>query len=228
MRALVLEKGIKAGFALFSQPDIIAHQSNCHQLAHELGKIAYEQSAVAGDAPLTEENTFCEFGFWHGFMDALTRNAKGKNIENAQKICLQVAEKDARLGEENQWSCWHGLGLASVGDPPPLEVWGDARRMAEKAIPFCEEVGTTDVQRAMCAEGAFHSEITYMLNQQYGLSFNLAHPLAFCDAQEKYKKECYREVAPYFPNVIHSMLLADSSFKKNTRFQSAHAVWPLC
>jgi plastocyanin len=212
LEKVVSEKGIEAGFAIFKQKDILADQNACHPLAHELGKIAYRYMREKKEVPLSDETAFCSFGFWHGFMDALTRDGREGNIVRARDICMRMEERDALLARGAAVNCWHGLGLASVGDPPDLDAWGDVNRMTAKAIPFCEEVGTTEAQRSACTEGIFHSEITYMVNQQYGLSFNLAHPLAFCDAQEKYKKECYREVAPYFPNVIHPMLLADSSF----------------
>ncbi|MBI3335618.1 MAG: hypothetical protein HY001_03925 [Candidatus Portnoybacteria bacterium] len=210
LTSLVEKDGIEAVFRLFRNNSLDVQDGICHTLAHEFGKIALEKYAKGAILPLNQDTSFCEFGFWHGFMDAFTKKYKHIALEEIRNVCLKIEEQD-KSGKNIAWNCWHGLGLAAVSDPPEMDTWGNFRLMAERAFPFCENVALSDSQLSSCIEGVFHAEITYMMYGNYGLAFNTKSPLLLCQSQHKYYSECYAQLAPQTASTVHLALMQDSN-----------------
>src|SRR3989338_9343034 len=51
-------------------------REGCHGNVHELGAAAYQRYQTAGSVELTPKTSYCGYGFFHGFMEALIA-AKG-------------------------------------------------------------------------------------------------------------------------------------------------------
>ena len=206
LRIVVKSKGIDSGFDFFKNSQAV-NSSACHGLAHEFGRMVFNQAVLGNRPPLTDETSFCEYGFWHGFLNAYIERDKKSDTGRIQKICQDMDAKDMSPGRLIGWNCWHGLGLGAVGDPPQISVWGNPQKMAESGFPLCEKIGTDKRQVSACVEGIFHSMITYMMLKQYKLSFSPDDPLALCRIQKKYQRECYAQLAPQTSGFVFTLLI---------------------
>lgn len=174
----IYEREPKAGFA-----------QSCHGLTHSIGEEAYRRFSNGEEFVVTPKSTYCDFGFYHGFMETLLI-ATG-DISKAREFCVYIEAELSGALPGVALQCYHGIGHGVVGVHDP-RVWGDARSLANPAVKLCEEVAKNDVQLENCLSGVFNGIGNYYLSGKYGLLIEKEDPLWLCREQrERYKAVCY-------------------------------------
>jgi hypothetical protein len=176
--------------------EIVAKVPDCHGLAHELGENAYLKFRSDGLAALDGDAYFCGFGFWHGFIGAVIR--QGDELVDVLRFC------EAQKGGSRS-SCYHGVGLGFLDDPPPAETWGDPLKMTEPGLRICATLPREVAGN--CASGVFHPLIEMASNGKYGVRLDREHPLSICDIQPgSYRWHCFEQLAPKLPVLLGGSL----------------------
>ncbi len=191
IEAVIAERGIAGGLDFF-----LAHyqkMGECHQLAHRVGEASYEAYASGERVSFGPGTAFCGWGFWHGFATRFSR-ATGGNYGAAQKFCADIDS----YGVAGIDSCFHGIGIGLVPDPPQPRMWGDPVAVADQAADNCDMAKHKRKDYMDCLAGAFHGVFDYMKKQQYGLRFKTEEPFQVCQAQEsrERKNACYSQIMP--------------------------------
>lgn len=200
VKAVIAERGIAAGLELFRT--YYSRMGECHQLAHRMGEASYDAYAKGEAVRFGPETSRCGWGFWHGFA---TRFAKrtGGNYRAAKKFCTDIDS----YGVAGIDSCFHGIGIGLVPDPPAPRTWGNPVAVANRAADNCDIAKHIRKDYMECLAGAFHGVFDYMRERQYGLRFDAAKPFLVCQAQgsEERKDACYSQMIP-----LATMLSQDS------------------
>ncbi|MBI3577154.1 hypothetical protein HY086_03910 [Candidatus Gottesmanbacteria bacterium] len=166
----------------------------CHGLTHTIGKHAFALFAKGESFALNEKTTYCSYGFFHGFMEALIQH--GSNISVAQQFCDRIGEKLAKTSPDARYACFHGIGhgWTNVHDP---RLYGNERAMVGPALALCQRVARQKEELLRCATGVFDSISISYYNKQYGLTMKRGDPLWLCQEQEEqFKEACYRDMMP--------------------------------
>lgn len=166
-------------------------RKSCHALTHRIGGAAYRKFATSGDITVTPETAFCNFGFYHGFMEALA--ADGQDIARARAFCARV-DTEPRGTPDAGPQCFHGIGHGMVNGHEP-KLWGNDAAMVNRALHLCEAVADTADRRYRCATGVFNGLAIFYVRGEYGLSMADIHsddPLRICREQAPaYRQACY-------------------------------------
>lgn len=192
MVTLAQERGIDVALdVLASVKDTYKPFSNiCHDLTHTIGGEAYEQFSADKDFIATPKSIYCNYGFYHGFMEALA-STSGDSKE-AREFCAYIDSQMAKITPDVSLQCYHGIGhgWTNVHDNP--EVWGDEFAIVTPALKLCEETKDTWEQLSRCLTGVFHGIAVLYITGEYGLSIDKENPLKLCHEQEeRYRNECY-------------------------------------
>lgn len=151
---------------------------NCHERAHELGRIAY---GLFGAGAFSLSGHECQSGSFHGATEALFRERGTANlVEDVSKICARAPNAFFRH------NCIHGVGHG-------LMAW--TSYALPEALALCDELdGSGPLDAASCFSGVF------MENVVGGLSGDMGHftkylsddPHYPCNAlEQRYVKPCY-------------------------------------
>ena len=166
--------------------------NNCHQYAHDLGEYIADQYTNGKKMEIGNEASYCEFGFWHGFMAKIIKNS---NFKTAINFCETRQDPTPRLLTELKGNCYHGLGIGLIPDPPKLKIWGKAQLLLNPALKECDNI--KEEWRDFCYSGVFHPLINFMTGNKYSFNLDINHPFAIClNQEEKYKSQCYYQIAP--------------------------------
>ena len=188
-----------------------ARQINCHNAAHEAGRIAYEEF---GPAVFSEPTHDCQTGALHGALEALfAERGTSRLHEDIASVCL---------ADDNQWvraNCWHGVGHG-------LMAW--ASYELPDALDLCaaldDAYGPTS-----CYSGVFMENIIGGMSEltghesEYVREDNLHFPCTVLD--ERFVVACYG----YQP--IHMLSVLNGDYKAVIREcdslgeDSRHACW---
>ena len=186
------KKGVADAF------DVIAAmyetQPNCHDYVHLIGQEAYRLFAAGKDMELSPKTSYCGYGFYHGFMEALL--GESGNIEKARQFCAYAQKQTSRQIRGAEDACFHGIGHGAVdgGDP---RAWGDAEALIKPAMDMCELLGDVESHRYLCATGVFNSIEVLARDPQYKLDIIRENPFWLCDRQpERYREACYTNMIP--------------------------------
>ena len=199
------KKGLDAAFEILA--DLYAKNpafaSNCHSFTHTLGKAAYRAFSTHQNFTLSPKTSYCGYGFYHGFMEALVL-ATG-DATQAKDFCDYVKNQLAGQTYYAQGACYHGIGHGAVdgGDP---RAWGDAQAIIEPGLTLCEKVGGGFENLHRCFSGVFNS-LAIMYNAgTYNLKVNKDNPYDICSKQKKehFKKPCYEEMNTVVLPVAHN------------------------
>lgn len=195
LTATLKSKGIEAAFdqfRTFYEQDPDFRNINCHDAGHFLGKAAYalyKSDHAVVDRP---ETSYCGYGFYHGFMEAMLVDEGPGHYEDVRNYCssLVVGGKlDNRSG-----ACFHGIGHA-VFDSLSGSLWGDPARMVASALGTCRTILSDPAEYHQCSTGVFNSLANAMSAHQYELSFNAKDPLAICRMQDVAIQDgCFQEI----------------------------------
>lgn len=200
------KKGVQRGIEAFKQI-LSLRPTNCHGLAHKLGEVTYEQYQKGEKFSLNEDTLYCDFGFWHGFMGELTKNKKN-NPSEIKKFCHFVNSSLIDSASVVESSCYHGVGIGSIEDPPDIKLWGNTNAIIDQSVRLCEAISDTGAQLSSCASGVFHGIIDIMTQNRFKFSFDKNNPLALCIGRQDYQKECFMQLAPKLPNRFKNDLSA--------------------
>src|SRR3989344_3749837 len=129
----------------------------CHGNTHELGGIAYESFKRQEDITLSAKTSYCGFGFYHGFMEALLFDSG--DLAEARRFCEYVDEKLRSTAQGVSFACYHGIGHGVVDGSDP-SLWGNASRYIEKGLVLCDTLGDVEEHKARCASGVFNALAT--------------------------------------------------------------------
>lgn len=156
---ILRSKGIPAAFDALAasydtDPDFAG---TCHAVTHELGDVAYDEFEKTGGTELSSKASYCGYGFYHGFMDALYLETN--DMEKARGFCSYVGAATpyspiARLAEG---SCYHGIGHG-VTDGTDPRLWGDAVAIIKPGLALCAKVAVGNKEwQKRCASGVFNA-----------------------------------------------------------------------
>ena len=123
---MIRTRGIPAAFdalavAYDSDPEFAG---TCHAVTHDLGKAAYEEFHRTGHTELTSKASYCGYGYYHGFLDALLIDTN--DLAEARSFCTYVGKNVPHPPppEFAEGSCYHGVGHGITDGTDP-SVWGD-------------------------------------------------------------------------------------------------------
>lgn len=169
--------------------------NSCHAIAHRIGETTYTYFSKGKFVDIPKNAGFCDFGFYHGFMEFLV--SKGGNLNEARKFCDQVEQQSLRkkLSPNSVFSCYHGIGHGTFEVHNPT-IWGNEKAMINPALKLCEKVSGTPKQLEICYSGVFNALQTAYVNHLYKLSLNERDPLSICRQYNKTAQSvCYPEMA---------------------------------
>lgn len=172
-----------------SDPDV---SQSCHALTHRIGQAAYERFAAGKNFEVTPQVAFCNFGFYHGFMEALLRATN--DPAEARTFCDFIDAKLGALTADAAPQCYHGIGHGTIGSHEP-QRWGNEEALIRPSLELCERIAATADQLYRCASGVYNGLSDFYLKSEYGLSMDRidpADPLRICRQQPAaYREACY-------------------------------------
>lgn len=166
---------------------------SCHSFLHELGEAAYSMFSRKEALHLTSKTSYCGYGFYHGFMEALLFS--GGTMEEARAFCAETDRQLSRESRDASGACLHGIGHG-VTDGSDPRLWGDPEKFISPGLALCEKVGADPAQIDRCATGVFNSLAIAFNFSQYGLGTDTNDPYRVCKHQTKhyFKKPCFEEM----------------------------------
>ena len=168
----------------------------CHAVTHELGKAAYDEFEKIGKTELSSKASYCGYGFYHGFMDALYLETN--DMEKARLFCAYVGENVPHppSAEFAEGSCYHGIGHG-VTDGTDPRAWGNVMAIVEPGLALCSKVAATNEEWQMrCASGVFNALGNMYLDPKFKLHSD-ADPYALCRTgpfSSVERKACYNQM----------------------------------
>lgn len=203
LQSTLNKRGLDEGFRLFRQLAKIA-PNDCHQYAHDLGGYVYKMQSKRQDKIKAGlETSYCGYGFWHGFMGKMLTSS---SFERATKFCESQLYAPNELSLRVKESCYHGIGIGLVPDPPDIKFWGKPQPLLDKSLHSCDKIKNKNLL-SFCYSGAFHAVISYMTGRQYDFKIDITDPFAICFSQiEQYRKDCFFQIAPQLSGLTHNNL----------------------
>ncbi len=198
IEGILREDGISAAFDALS----IAYDTDpafagtCHSVTHELGKAAYDEFEKTGETELSSKASYCGYGFYHGFMDALYLETN--DMEKAREFCAYVGENVPHppSAEFAEGSCYHGIGHG-VTDGTDPRVWGSVMAIIKPGLALCSNVASSDKEWHMrCASGVFNALGNMYMDPKFKLQSD-SDPYALCRTgffSPPERKACYSQM----------------------------------
>jgi len=203
-------KGIPAAFdvlaSAYEQDPGFA--GTCHAVTHELGEAAYRAFHTTGKTELTSKASYCGYGFYHGFLDALLIDTN--DLAEARSFCTYVGENVPHppAPEFAEGSCYHGIGHG-ITDGTDTALWGDAIAITKPGLILCEQVA--DGNRAWqlrCSSGVFNAIGNMYLDPKYKLDSG-PDPYALCrdgGFSRADQESCYSQMNTQAAELAHGDL----------------------
>ena len=194
----------------------------CHAVTHDLGKAAYEEFHKTGKTELTSKASYCGYGFYHGFLDALLIDTN--DLEEARSFCTYVGKNVPHPPppEFAEGSCYHGIGHGITDGTDP-SLWGDALSIVTPGLSLCHKVAAGNVQwESRCASGVFNALGNMYPDPKFKLDAG-TNPYTLCrdsDFSPLDKEACYDQMNTQAAVLGHNKLSAIVAFT-NT-IQDAH------
>lgn len=154
-------------------------KSQCHQLAHVVGREAALFYPNVSEA-FRYGDSFCWSGYYHGVMEGIVGDVGKKNLaKKLDFICIDIPGKESFSFD--YYNCVHGLGHG---------IMGVSNNELFSSLEMCDNL-TGGWERSSCWSGAFMENI--IADEVYHVSKYLsADPLYPCSAAaDKYKNTCY-------------------------------------
>ena len=169
LEVLQKEKGIEAAFAYFveiyhADPEVPAV---CHGWTHRLGEIEYELYTKGREVTLRPEATFCSYGYFHGFINAMVEDTQ--SLQSAQAFCREAVEEQGDELRSMKSHCVHGIGhsitsLSLEAQKQPVDIIA----VVDQGAPQCEALYGSSSHA--CLDGMLHELYLTMVRGEYGLS----------------------------------------------------------
>jgi hypothetical protein len=188
-------RGVSAAFDLLAaayvaDPDV---KGFCHGNTHDIGKMAYDIYKTKGVLDISQNASYCGFGFYHGIMEQMF--AETGSLADAKTFCSHV---NSVLGTNQAYaegSCYHGIGHG-VTDGSDPSAWGDVQKMMEPGLRLCRQIADTSELEMRCASGVFNSIAIMYRDPKYRLG-TPANPYALCTSaslNSEEKRACYDQM----------------------------------
>jgi len=184
---------------------------SCHGLTHQIGQEAFKLFNQNKDFALSPKTSYCGYGFYHGFMEALVHTTN--DMRQARGFCKYVGDRLRSQIPDAEYACYHGIGHGVVDGSDP-RTYGDPHALIAPGLKLCAAVSSNDIERDRCASGVFNSLAIMYANGEYKLVVDSKDPYGICRAytDPSFKKPCYEEM-----NTL-VMKLGDFDFQKSARF----------
>jgi hypothetical protein len=169
-------------------------KSQCHQLAHMVGRTAYEKTNDLVKA-YAEGDSFCMSGYYHGAIEQAAQRVGADNIrKKANTLCKPLADKQRY--SPDHFNCVHGLGHGLMA----IENYN-----LFDALGACDALIDT-WESSSCYGGVFMENVMLAIRGDGSTAyFHASEPLYPCTAViTKYKEQCYL--------IQTSYILAHNSF----------------
>lgn len=205
-------EGVDSTFILLknlysSEPDF---DLSCHNLAHTIGNLAYNQYVRDKYSVLSPKAAYCANGFYHGFVESLLT---ATDWQTAKQFCTFVDENLSKIAPDAMLQCYHGIGHGAmeVSERQNLAA-KDEQSLIDPALKICKLASDTSDEIYRCVSGAYNVIANYYLTNQHGLKVRASNPLWFCDSQpDEYKESCYG-------NMNGTLLWYAKSFDKAVKY----------
>lgn len=168
----------------------------CHGNTHELGEIAYKLWKDGKDFGLSTKTSYCGFGFFHGFLEALLLET-GDLVE-ARAFCDDLDGKLSETVSGVAVACYHGIGHGVIDGTDPTK-WGNDELFIGDGLSLCERLSDEEEHKKLCASGVFNALAVAYRDPKFKLSISRADPFKICRTMNKsYNREmCYDQMNSY-------------------------------
>ncbi|HLG91034.1 MAG TPA: hypothetical protein VI336_02650 [Candidatus Saccharimonadales bacterium] len=173
-------------------------RTNCHQLAHVIGRTAGKKFKDVSTA-YTKGDDWCASGYYHGVMQAVADEIGAASItKKIDEICKPL-EKLAIYGLKH-YNCVHGLGHG---------VMAIHNNELFKSLEVCR-ILSGEWQQDSCYSGVFMENVIAEIDPDHHTEYLKADdPLYPCTAvDEEYRRVCY------FVQTDHALIVEKADFKK--------------
>lgn len=198
----------------------------CHALTHELGDAAYQDFNKTGETELTSKASYCGYGFYHGFLDALMIDTN--DVAGARSFCSYVGQNVPHppAPEFAEGSCYHGIGHG-ITDGTDTALWGDAVAIAKPGLVLCEQVANGNrAWQLRCSSGVFNAIGNMYLDPKYKLDSD-PDPYALCrdgGFSRADQESCYSQMNTQAAELAHGDLEAILAYTSTIRDTSLRAI----
>lgn len=175
---ILKKEGLSAAFDMLA----VAYEADpifakeCHGNTHELGKAGYELFHINGTIELSDKASYCGFGFYHGFIEALI--AETNDLSGARAFCRWAGENAQGSKSYAEGACYHGIGHGVVDGSDP-HLWGDPATIISEGLALCRSVAKEESWLHRCYTGAFNSVALMYRDPKYKLDVG-GDPYALC------------------------------------------------
>ncbi len=189
-------KGFDAAFdalIVFSKKDA-NFATACHGNVHRIGEVAYKSFSLGEKIEYTQKMSYCGYGFFHGFAEALL--AETGNLDKAIAFCKSLDGNLNGSASGGTTACFHGIGHGAVDGSDP-RVWGDPAMMIQPAMELCKQLPKENYAEYVCNAGAYNSLEILSTDAKYRLKALADDPYAFCNSEPRARREgCYVNMIP--------------------------------
>lgn len=166
----------------------------CHGNAHEIGKVAYQLFAKGGEITYTSKMSYCGYGFFHGFVEALLDDTG--NLKQAIAFCGSLGSNLKGSVSGGTDACFHGIGHGATDATDP-RAWGNLGEMIAPAMELCKQLPKENYADYLCETGAYNSLEILSTDAKYRLKSLTEDPYAFCNSEPRARREgCYTNMIP--------------------------------
>lgn len=168
-------------------------ETTCHSYAHLIGEKAFNLFIDNKDLNLSEKTSYCGYGFYHGFIEALLLSTG--DYAKARDFCDYVRVHMSNKSSASYNACFHGFGHGIVDGSQAPSTRSPEVLIAE-GLNVCKEIGRTDFEKDLCNSGIFNSLSIIESNPEFGIEWESDNPYWLCDKQTdpNVKKPCYEEM----------------------------------
>ena len=160
------ENGLDAAFDEMSRIHDLnpTFASACHNFTHDIGLLAF--SRYGDDVPITEKTSYCNDGFYHGYMEGFLTEYQDPHV--AREFCDEVEETIGDIYSLAFHQCNHGIGHGTTEYllHTRSDLWGHPIEIIKIGIDFCDATNDTEEDKFRCASGAYSVLGDWMLLQE--------------------------------------------------------------
>ncbi len=197
---------------------------------HLLGKMAYGDYVVNGDVFTQPETSYCSYGFYHGFIEAML--AKTGDHHGGRLYCEQLRDEgefyNQQLATDAHQACVHGFGHA-IFDSLDGSLWGKEDVMVDVGLDVCQSIFSEIKDLAECGTGIWNALAIAYIQNLYEISFSATKtPFWQCERiSNLYKPGCYIEMTIQYSHwnkhdqeTDWSLMLSQESFAQPLTFEA--------
>ena len=191
LRTKGLDKALDKMAELYGSSDFF--KTVCHSVSHSIGREAYQLYVQNKLGSLSEKASYCGYGFYHGFMEAMVQTEG--TVASAREFCSKVGILLRSQTVDAEGACYHGIGHGTVdGNDPRAE--GDPLKIVTPGLALCKAAAPNDVFLHRCTTGVFNSLALMFWAHEHGLSYDKKDPYAFCStfAEKSLRQSCYEQM----------------------------------